>query len=726
MMDTPMAVSSSSDFPSLAELRSFMTEFRMLKEEIALSKRKERESLPPIQQPSSRPPSPTQLNFGNVVNNTHNHNYVELGDPTRESNDGQTTPTRRSPKNLPPLPGRTSPSHIDEKAMNSYNMHVDNMNINQPETLVKSMGENKQKVPLEFSHTLPVKIPLVTGSTEADNFILWKGKVISSIEKIPKFTSFLSAPLAESWKYFKTRNESKYKSEDLMFRYIDCHQELYGFVMECLEEKFAAQTERLFQEGTNNLRDLLNFSIDHPVSYKNAHALIEYLEGYHVQTSRWRIAEIERQLCQLTYTGQEDPREFIRKFHDIHHSGKLMGGPKDWWPSYSDASKVTQIFARLIGSHVAPVRQSIQNLENFRPVTLKDMEEQLVQWWLSKDANKGHQNKPPYPKGQGQQSHGKKPNTYTKEGQTANPAHAASQSKNVKIGNSTKNPLPKVSMKNHQSKDNPTVNDEEPGVTGVDDWCGVAIAEPANEDQMEFANASLKEVYANNYIPQRHEMLWDTGATVSMTSLKECVEDEESVPPVKISTMSGSVSSNSVGTLHFPGFRIENIHVLPKTPYSLFSLSKATATGGVAVFTKTDAYLLRPHSRNDALIDICEKHASFHGERKGNLWVTPIKNSKKIEEKVVYSKQSTLGNGGPIGIIPKKNNPSPSPSPATPSKRSSEEKSKSLPSILKGTPVSSMKTDHKSPQSANHFAALNVEESEESTVESDDEDDSEY
>jgi hypothetical protein len=105
---------------------------------------------------------------------------------------------------------------------------------------------------------------------------------------------------------------------------------------------------------------------------------------------------------------------------------------------------------------------------------------------------------------------------------------------------------------------------------------------------------------------------------------------------------------------------VDNIHLLPRAPYSLFSLSKATANGGIAIFTGEGAYLLAPNSRNNPILKICEDSAILYAHKKGNLWVTEMdKPSDNTEEGISFDKmkQSTLTDE-PARRIPKKNDSS--------------------------------------------------------------------
>jgi hypothetical protein len=590
-----------------------------------------------------------------------------------------TTPSRRnamSESSSSPSTPSTPPESKGGQTMNfkqTQHFHVGNPPEDSPprrrspqhssvslnNTKIDGKGNGNQKVPLEYSHNLPTRIPLVVKSAEADSFLLWRDQIITSIEKIPKFTGILSQSPKDNWKYFCSRNSSKYDINELQNSYIDCHMEIYGFIMECLDIAHAAQIERSFKEDKAiDLSVLLNFTVKHPASYKNANGLLSHLEKYHVQSSRAKRAEVLSQLCLLKYDGRTDPRDFIRNLHDIQNKGRVLGGID--WPTFTDQGWADLIFGKLIGNSLSQLRQNIISHEKIQKVTGNDMEDMLIQWWLSNEQNKNsnpNTNKPPY-QGKQQQNGQQQSKSHPKD--TSNPPKDSANPAVIPPKGNKKSGKPKDSKVKTADQSEEGESPRE-GQTSHDDdeFLGVAIAEPVCDDTIEFAHSTLKEVYSKNYIPERHEMLWDTGATVSMTPLEEHVEDPKKIPPIKISTMSGSVHSQCVGTFRFPGrLRVENIHVIPKAPYSLLSLSRATANGAIAVFTADAAYLIPPNSRNNPIIDICEKHTLIVGKRKGNLWVTEMASpDKSNEERHVREKLKQTHILPPRKVPLKKDNP---------------------------------------------------------------------
>jgi hypothetical protein len=572
--------------------------------------------------PKSDPPSPTQMNLGMVANqNNYFVSQLDEKTPTRNTSSSQGITAQQNQ--------RTPSSTVNSTVNNTTEKH---------------------KVPIEFSHTLPSKIQLEIKANESEDFLKWKGSVISSVEKIPKFTGFLSTPLVKSWEYFKTRNQSNFSLENLQNSYIDCHQEIYGFIMECLEGNFAMQIQRTFSLGEYDLCRELGFSVSHPSSHKNAFALMQYLESYHVQSSRWRVTKILNSLCNLVYTGKEDPRLFISQFHDLLHRGQLLGGDKDWWPTFSDASLANMMISKLVGSATEVPRQNIQLMDKQDRISLRDVEDILLQWWLSRETSKTLPERSAFqpgshnPQGNSLQNKGKPPSTPFKK-QNSSEGQGQSGSTHAAVNHSSS---PNGNNKKKEIKRKPNEGESEFTSEGHSDgeFGAAAIVESSDEGQHEVANHSMREVYSNNYIPQRHEILWDTGATVSLTPCKERIEDISKVPPIKIGTMNGPVTSDHVGTVRFKNqIRIDNIHVLPNAPYSLFSLSKATEKGAVVVFTKDTAYLLPPNSRNEQIVKVCEDHSIFSGEKKGKLWVSQLyKPSDEHDEQFIREKhrQTTL------------------------------------------------------------------------------------
>ncbi len=575
-----------------------------------------------------------------------------------------------------------------------------------------SSGQTKEKVPLDYSISMPGIIPFPTQDSKngkelnAESFLQWKDQVITAIDKIPKFVGILTQKPEESWKFFKWRNEKNYSDESLQAFYIECHKEVWGYLKSCLDGKKGVSLEREFQGKKETLTSLLGFSINYPDAYRNAYALLERLTTRYTKKTFQRTADLLERLSKLYYNGSSDPRDFIEEFHEIFHLGELI---ENDWPKYTDKVKGLLMMSKLKGTSTRDVLLLLQAKESKQGITIADVEEELTNWWLQR----GSQRSSDQPKGEDKKG--------VKKGNKQQAATAAAA--NAPQGKPNKSDHKGGPNQKHE-KHVDSEDAEGEGQPGHQhSLCAIGI-----DGETDATAAATTGESPANYSPQRHEIMWDTGATVSITPLAERVVETTKTPPIRISTVNGIVNSRKVGTLNLGGgIRIDNIHVVDTTPYSLFSLSKATSKGYIAVFTKEHGYLIPPASaggnstQNDALLTTCMTHAILKAERKGNLWVSQMYTPGKEEQENFTWNRPIVRTGK---TIPKK---------ATqPQEEKRSHSSPVIPSkgILKtqsspNTPAKA--SPAKTAQSANSFAALSDTKDEESIDEqSDSEADAEH
>lgn len=566
---------------------------------------------------------------------------------------------------------------------NSYGQgqSVDQPIPNQQSNVISDTKDAKLKVPIDYSTSLPTIIPLEYGNTSSEKFLQWKDQVISAIERNPKFTGILSTNPHRSWAFFCERNQSKYSIDTLENFYIECHQEIWGYIKGCLDPKVGIQLEREFQSSAESLTDLLDFSTRHPSSYKNAYLLLEELSSRFVQRSFMRTAELFQRLSNLQYNGNEDPKFFLQDFHECFHLGTILG---DGWPVFDDRSIAMQLISKLNGIALSQVRSSIQSLEKHRRVTVKDIEEELCNWWTQRPLN--HSNRPKG-KQNGERTSDMKPYSNNRrqinrsqEGQTANLANDSSsnsKSSNPKVKGKSSGPHQSPS-KEGQSNDDPSSFLNASGEQHT--FC--AIADDSDLSETEGADASIETIYPKNYTPQRHEMMWDTGATTSITPLEDRVEDIVETNPCRITTMGGIVTSKTVGTLQLNNnISIRNVRILPKASYTLFSLSHATANGYIAIFIDKSAVLIPRSKIHSNILDDLFSKGIIRAERKGNLWVTPLfKPTTRNNEQFVVNPPPTSRKIPKKTIQEGKHNQSDKTKPSVPSSERKESSSSSNPS----------------------------------------------
>lgn len=647
-------------------------------------------------------PSLTSLNSSNIINNPLDNKEEGKDDKSssnsRVNNHGTFVEVKSANNVYTDGTGAFGINVMPSQDLRTPNLG--NLNARRGQSPIQtgnsSLNDMKRKVPLEYSTNLPSPIPLEYGNISSEKYLQWKDQIITIVEGIPKFTGLLTHPPEESWEIFFNRNCSKYPTEDLECYYVECHQEIWAFIKSCLDPKVGIQLERKFQASETNLCDLLNFSSNHPGAYKNAYQLLGELSSRFVQRSFMRTAELFQRLCGMQYTGSEDPKIFLQNFHECFDLGNILG---DGWPVFNDRSMAMLLMSKLIGPSLSHVRSSIQSLEKHRSITVKDIEDELVNWWITKDLYRS--------KGQGKQDNEKsaenRPRSQkrtqfrTKEGQPASHFNDTSD-KQPQYANSANDGAHKRQSKGKgkqypkegHSNDDPSMYvGQTDQLTGL---CAIVDDSVASED--ENANATSEIQYPKNYTPQRHEMLWDTGATTSITPLEHLCMDVETTDPCKIHTMGGIINSKSIGTLKLSEkVSIRNVRVVPQAAYTLFSLSKATAKGYAAIFLNDRAFLTPVNKTFERMLDDMASKFVLRAERKGNVWVTPlykpsakdaeqfkvITKTKLTERKIPRKPDQGTGNSNSERSQSTSSSPERKESPQTPSRRPSPPSSSPLP-----------------------------------------------
>jgi hypothetical protein len=562
---------------------------------------------------------PSNFNLSSLVNGNLTNNFF------KDSNsDGNPTRTATTV-------GNSSEIKVESKETSGTHQNSSLSSQREISTRPSSTGGTPNKVPVDYQTPSLVAIPLSYGNVTPDAFLRWKDQVISALQAVPKFSGLCTMTPEESWAYFLEENKSKYAEDVLQKLYITCHREIWGFIRKCLDSGYSMQLEREFELSGENLPKRLGFTFSPPTPYQNAYAMMNKITSFHTQKSFVRNMELSNQLCYLRYTGNEDPRIFLQKFNEILNTGALLG---DGWPVLDDRSKAMFLMGKLVGNQLQSVRSNLLLKDDSFPITAHDVEVELIRWWAQKELNKGSNN---YGKNQSKSRSPHKDSHSSQEGVSANPAQPQNQGKqsNSKMGKQSKNHSSSVP----KAQSTPQSDDQQEGESAHYDMC--AIAESIEDFSGPAVNSASRE-YPDNYTPQRHEMLWDTGATVSITPLEDIIKDSWNTPSIRISTMGGPVTSKSVGNIRLNDqITLKNVHIVPSAKFSLFSLSKATENGCAVVFTGQGAMVIPPSKDFERDLDRWSMKAILHAKRKGRVWVSSLgKPSKANEEGFIRHRPS--------------------------------------------------------------------------------------
>jgi hypothetical protein len=119
---------------------------------------------------------------------------------------------------------------------------------------------------------------------------------------------------------------------------------------------------------------------NYPNDFRNAYALLHKISTQQIVPSYVHTAEILSKLCNLQYDGTSDPKLFTLQFHEYFMLGSLLGIE---WPTFSDNGKALFMLSKLSGPLLASLRWSLHSFNKIKPLSLKDVEEELIQWWIN-------------------------------------------------------------------------------------------------------------------------------------------------------------------------------------------------------------------------------------------------------------------------------------------------------------------------------------------------------
>jgi hypothetical protein len=245
-------------------------------------------------------------------------------------------------------------------------------------------SDNQIKVPVDFSSHLDSIQKLPVGGVSPEDYLRWRYRLTASIDANIKLQCIATHSPEISWTNFCQENGVKYSAHTLQRLYIGCHMEVWGFIRRSLDTEFSMQLEAEFRQNGENLCSRLGFQMSHPFAYQNAYELLHKVDGIYLQKSFVRTMQLQRDLSHLEYDGDEDPRMFLQKFHEIFNTGKLLG---DGWPIYDDRSMAMCLIGKLMGNSLQEVRSNALMKAEKTDFTLKDVEHEIIRWWMQKPLN---------------------------------------------------------------------------------------------------------------------------------------------------------------------------------------------------------------------------------------------------------------------------------------------------------------------------------------------------
>jgi hypothetical protein len=476
--------------------------------------------------------------------------------------------------------------------------------------------EIKDSLPASKDYQLKVK----DNGIKPDDFYLWYTRIGDVIESSGKFRALTIKNLAESYRAFGWNYSGSVKDIHLQQLFLTAHCKLWGFLIECLPTYIRLEITNLMKSNpsTTNIPAILNFtttSHSHEVFYRNCAQLLNVLHKRYFSASVLNEDEIMEELDNLKCGENEDPREFLVKWKNLHT--KLTMCVQGYQPP-PERLQVRQVLRRL------PKCYQQLNVEFARDMNTMNLED-LINWagniWLmSKSSNKSKS----------------KPGKDTKTPkESANPAF----SKNGGQGNGDKkrwgkdkgkpynkgkqNPKPSSTPAAAESKSSPA--DEE-------NWVCFNDVLPLDEDKEINSDESDSPAYAlpayahtHQNRPNVNQFIYDTGATVHLTGNPRLLDQKsikQSVTPIKIVSISGTTKSRQEGALELnERITLGQVRVVPGSDVSLVSGARLAEAGLISIVTSKAVYIISPRALLETSKLIKKYGTVMTFKRVGNLYV---------------------------------------------------------------------------------------------------------
>lgn len=479
------------------------------------------------------------------------------------------------------------------------------------------------------------RLPL--SGVQPEVFLEWRRELINNISQMPKYNGILTAPPAESWTLFHDNNVHLH----LFTRergYLETHQTISSYIQSAIPHGVESVVSKKMKDlpAEYHLPTILGFSAKGDY---NAYSLLMLVQDLYIQRSNHRLQSIMTKLGSLFYNGQDHPNVFLTEYRDLNSQGMQL---IPCWPEYKDEYLAHDIMRRL-GRELDMVKTLIMNKGQDHPKSVAEIEEQLQLWWIkrmekSTGSNGGTSSSSP----SGGLHRGGRGGGYRGHNNQLAITHGNS-------GSTPTNSTNVVSTHTNATDrwkrtNNSAIHDHQK----IDDMkapthtLGCLIITPADEDfdgQEEYALAnnasrSSKESTAH-FVPTPNDILFDTGASVSITGQKDFLKDMESADRIRISAFNGTTGtiSDKKGTLRLAiEVNVKNVRYVPSCSYSLLSIGQICQNGYTALFTGDGAFIIPPNIFTMEDLIKVENNAILRARKVGNLYKRII--SRKVQNEL--------------------------------------------------------------------------------------------
>jgi hypothetical protein len=489
---------------------------------------------------------------------------------------------------------------------------------------------------------LPSLKEIPIGGITPDEYFEWKRKLIHNVSQMPKYNTILTAEPQESWKHF-TDTYAHLSPQVLEKAYLDTHQVLSAYIHGAIPNAVEVMTTTKMKDTPSlyHLPTLLSLSAKGEF---NAYGLLKFLDSHYVARSNYRLQQIMIKLAELKYHGNEDPKIFVSQYRELHSQGNQL---VPCWPKYQEEWLAHDLLLKL-PSQLDQVKTSIMDKGMDHPKDVHEVEEALNAWWIRKtnkmtSGSSGVGSNTPNGYRGGYKGKSNSNNSSSTPIGSANPAYHNSE----KQGPSYHDKRRGRRDENQHANDDDNAQETRIGCVFI-----------TREDQSASAQEEVAaSAIADEFVPGTNDILFDTGASVSITGQKHQLKEEETVDRIRITGFTGGhgIMSNKKGALRLsPKVTLNNVRYVPSCTYSLMSVGQIAKNGYSVIFNAKGAYILPPKFFPSNEHKRIEEKSILSAEKIGNLYVRTISKQVAIEKKLDENNSFTYNPKGKNGKIPRK------------------------------------------------------------------------
>jgi hypothetical protein len=487
------------------------------------------------------------------------------------------------------------------------------------------------------TNKLPALKELPLAGVQPEVFLEWKRRLINNVSQLPKYNGILTAEPADSWKLFSDTNLHL----PLFTRergYLETHQTLSSYINSAIPHGVESVISHKMKDSSSEYHLPTILGLTAKGEY-NAYGLLLLVQDHYIQRSNYRLQTIMTKLGDLRYNGHDHPDVFLTEYRELNSQGKQL---VPCWTDHKEEYLAHDILRRL-PKELDMVKTLIMNKGHDHPKTIAEIEEQLQIWWIKKtersngsNGSMGGSNSSP---SSGSSRGGFRGARGGFRGSSNNQFNTPSITPSSPI--SSANAASITPHKNDKWKKNGNASvfnqqDDDAGeMTKYTLGCLITSPVDVEEEGQTVVNSAVGEASETHYLPTSNDILFDTGAAVSITGQKDILRELETVDRIRISAFNGTAGtiSDKKGILRLtPRVNIRNVRYVPTCSYSLLSIGQITQNGFSAIFNNEGAFILPPKFFTPTDMKRVEAQSILRARKVGNLYKRII--SKKIQDEM--------------------------------------------------------------------------------------------